>query len=356
MGRSTPVISWTPGRAPASSIGTASGRGRRSSTPECSWPLCPGFGCCTPRTPARRCGRSRRFWRGRATCWTSARWHGIERPRCCSSRSVCRPPGAAIRALGLAAAIPALGLDDRPVELTLRGYTPGLRATLEVRAGDRHFALKLYAEDPQPEAELYEALAAVGLVGEGPVRVPPLLARDRSLQVLAIGWLEGPTGQELLKGRRGERAGELAACWLRCAAALPVKVGLPLGAAHMVYNAGKEVVQLDAADRGLGSAAKRLARILTQTLPKNGSRRLVHGTFYARHILDQGDGVGVIDWERFGRGPLELDAGMFLATTWRYGLDHARLAAEAARAEEALLAGTPGLLDERVLTWHRAAG
>src|SRR3989454_1021441 len=181
-----------------------------------------------------------------------------------------------------------------------------------------------------------------------------LLARDRSLQVLAIGWLEGPTAQELLKGRRGERAGELAACWLRCAAALPVKVGLPVGAAPMVYKAGKEVVLLDAADRGLGSAARRLARILTQTLPKNGLRRLVHGTFYARHVLDQGDGVGVIDWERFGRGPLELDAGMFLATTWRYGLDHAPLAAEAARVEEALLAGTTGLLDERVLAWHRA--
>src|SRR5205814_1833496 len=288
-GRSTPAISWTSGRAPASSIGTASGRGRRSSTPECSWPLCPGFGCCTPRTPARRCGRSRRFWRGRATCGTSARWHGIERPRCCSSRSVCRPPGvviggsgrtrcwarplgwpsarpslrrwprasarrsgsglprsswcckrsrrgrphgrsstrsarcsvkatteppddpalpalAAIRALGLAVAIPALGLDDRPVELTLRGYTPGSRATFEVRAGGRHFALTLSAEAPGPEAELDEALAAVRLVGEGPVRVPPLLARDRSLQVLAIGWLEGPTAQELLKGRRGERA------------------------------------------------------------------------------------------------------------------------------------------------------
>src|SRR5207249_4979649 len=266
MGRSTPAISWTSGRAPVSSIGTASGRGRRSSTPECSWPRCPGFGCCTPRTPARRCGRSRRFWRGRATCWTSAR---------CSVKATTELPDdpalpalAAIRALGLAAAIPGLGLDDRPVELTLRGYTPGSRATLEVRAGDRHFALKLYAEDPAPEAELYEALAAVGLVGAGPVRVPPLLARDRTLQVLAIGWLEGPTAQELLKGRRGERAGELAACWLRCAAALPVKVGLPLGAAHMVYNAGKEVVQLDAADRGLGSAARRLARILTQTLPK----------------------------------------------------------------------------------------
>src|SRR5207249_11265489 len=123
----------------------------------------------------------------------------------------------------------------------------------------------------------------------------------------------------------------------------------------MVYNAGKEVVQLDAADRGLGSAARRLAGILTQTLPKNGSRRLVHGTFYARHVLDQADGVGVIDWQRFGQGPLELDAGMFFATTWRYGLDHKPLAVEAARAEQALLAGTAGLLDERVLAWHRAA-
>jgi len=265
------------------------------------------------------------------------------------------PALAAIRARGLAVAIPALGLDDRPVELTLRGYTPGSRATFEVRAGGRHFALKLYDEDPEPEAELYEALAAAGLASEGPVRVPPLLARDRTLRVLAIGWLEGPTGHELIKSRGGERVGELAARWLRCAAALPVKVGLPLGAAHMIYNAGKEVVQLDAADRGLGSAARRLARILTQTLPKNGSRRLVHGTFYARHVLDQGDGVGVIDWQRFGRGPLELDAGMFLATTWRYGLDHEPLAAEVARVEEALLAGTTGLLDERVLAWHRAA-
>src|SRR5438094_6199442 len=233
------------------------------------------------------------------------------------------PALAAIRRSGRAAPAPRLGLDGLRGGPPVRGYTPGSRATFEVRAGDRHFALKLYAEDPESEAELYEALATVGLVGEGPVRVPPLLARDRTLQVLAIGWLEGPTAQELLKSRRGARAGELAGGWLRCAAALPVKAGLPLGAAHMVYNAGKEVVQLDAADRGLGSAARRLAGILTQTLPKNGSRRLVHGTFYARHVLDQGDGVGVIDWERFGRGPLELDAGMFLATTWRYGLDHA---------------------------------
>src|SRR2546426_6378902 len=53
----------------------------------------------------------------------------------------------------------------RPPRSTLFPYTTLFRsATFEVRAGDRHFALKLYAEDPEPEAELYEALAAVGLV------------------------------------------------------------------------------------------------------------------------------------------------------------------------------------------------
>src|SRR5919197_2295200 len=58
-------------------------------------------------------------------------------------------PGlAAIRAVGLARAIPALGLEDGPVELLLCGYTPGDRATLEARAGQRRFAVKAYVEDP----------------------------------------------------------------------------------------------------------------------------------------------------------------------------------------------------------------
>src|SRR5439155_714226 len=83
-------------------------------------------------------------------------------------------------------------------EAALRGYTPGSRATFEARAGERHFAVKLYAEDAESEAELYEALAAAGLVGVGPVRVPPLLARDRTLQLLVIGWLDGPTAYKLI--------------------------------------------------------------------------------------------------------------------------------------------------------------
>jgi hypothetical protein len=266
-------------------------------------------------------------------------------------------PGlAAIRQAGLAAVIPALGLDDGPVQLQLRGYTPGLRATLEARAGHRRFAVKVYWKDPEPEVALYQALAAAGLAsGAEEVRVPPLLAWDRHLRTLVIGWLEGPTANQLVKTGQGRRAGELAALWLRRAATLPVRLGPPLGAAALLERAPHWVAALDAADPALGVAATAAAGLLELARPKEGALRLVHGTLYARHVLDTGDGPGLIDWDGFGQGPAELDAATFLATSWRTGLRDAVLAGEAAQAEESFLAGTEGVVDERALAWHRAA-
>src|ERR1044071_1326202 len=92
------------------------------------------------------------------------------------------PALVAIRAMGLSCAIPALGLDGVPVELRLCGYTAGERATFEVRAGQRHFAIKAYASDPVLEITLYEQLAAAGLANGPGVRVPTVLAWDRALQ------------------------------------------------------------------------------------------------------------------------------------------------------------------------------
>src|SRR5216117_1021526 len=90
------------------------------------------------------------------------------------------PGVGAIRALGLARAIPALGLDGRGVELVLRGYTPGSRATIEVRAEQRHFVVKAYTADPAAEAGLYQALAA-GLAGtRGPGCRPSSLGTTTS--------------------------------------------------------------------------------------------------------------------------------------------------------------------------------
>lgn len=270
------------------------------------------------------------------------------------------PALAAIRAEGPGSVLPALGLDHSAVELVVRGYTPGSRATLDVRAGDRRVAIKVYAEDPAPEAELYQTLAASGLGGPGHpsgARVPPLLAWDRDLRVLALGWLEGLTAEDLVKNGRGERAGELGARWIRGVASLPVKLGRPVGATYILAKAGKWVATLSAADPVLGAAAQALAETLALIQPdeSGGGTHLVHGTLYGRHVFDLGDGPGVIDWHRFGHGPLELDAGVFLATVSRLGLRDRAWAEAAARAEQAFLDGTGDLLNERALAWHRAA-
>src|SRR5688572_23719064 len=124
-------------------------------------------------------------------------------------------PGlTAIRGAGVADAIPTLRLDGS-VELRLCGYTPGARATLEVRDGTCRVAVKLYAEDPVQEAALYEALATAGLARGSGVRVPPLLGWNRDLRLLVLGWLEGPTALALIRDGQGERAGNLAAQWFR---------------------------------------------------------------------------------------------------------------------------------------------
>src|SRR5256885_8809986 len=138
----------------------------------------------------------------------------------------------AIRALGLARAIPQLELEAGAGEIRLVGYTPGARATLEAHLGSRHVAIKLYPRDPAPEAELYEALARAGLAGDAGPRVPPLLARQHDLRILVICWLGGPTVEELVKAGKGARAGQLAADWMRAAGALPVGAAPKPGAAR----------------------------------------------------------------------------------------------------------------------------
>src|SRR2546430_232873 len=270
-----------------------------------------------------------------------------------------RLPGLmAIRDSGLARAIRAWGLEQGGggLELELCGYPPGARATLEARVGRRRFAVKAFAADPARGAALSQTLGAGGLAGDSGARVPPLLAWDHDLRVLVIGWLEGPTTHQLIKQGQGRRAGGLAAQWVRRTASLPVKLGLPFGAAGMMHETRAWIGTLGTADLSVGAAARALAEALARTEPRDdGSAGLVHGTLYARHILDAGDGPGVIDWHRFGQGPVELDAGMFLATLSRLRLLHPAHAGEALLAEQAFLEGTRGLLDERALAWHRAA-
>ena len=273
------------------------------------------------------------------------------------------PAFAALRARGLRA-IDGLDCDDRPARLILRGYTPGDRGAIEVRVPDPggcRFALKIYANDPAPEAALYRALSAAGLTtGRGP-RVPRLLAWDRSLRVLVLEWLEGQPLNEVAKDDP-ERAGELAARWVDVAATLPLGLGPPQNAARVLAESGRFLAMLEEGDPALGIAGRALIESLALSQPLERSTHLVHGTLYTRHLFDADDtarggdgGPGIIDWQRFGQGPLELDAGTFLATLWRSGLLRRRRVHDVERAEGAFRARTARLLDERALAWHQAA-
>src|SRR5438876_4800453 len=261
-----------------------------------------------------------------------------------------------IREYGLAETLPELDLGDLAVELRLCNYVEGSRATFEVRADGRRFALKMYADDPTLEATLYRKLARVGLASEVGARVPRLLAFDPDLHLLAMSWLDGKTASRLLRESKGERAGKLAASWFSRASNVRVKFAPPCGSGRMLYNAGTSAVGLGTTDPALGSAAKAVARTLLRGPPIERRPGLVHGTLYTRHILDLGDGPGVIDWQQFGQGPLEVDAGMFLATISRLALRHSDAAGAAARAEETFVSRTRGLVDPLALDWYRAAG
>jgi len=120
-------------------------------------------------------------------------------------------------------------------------------------------------------------------------------------------------------------------------------------------RARQRLAKLAATDRELGKSATAVIVALARSLPPVGRPRLVHGSLYTRHVLDLGEAAGLIDWDHFGQGPAELDAGVFLATTWRMGCLNPALAGDARRAERAFRRGTAGLFDERALAWHRAA-
>jgi len=206
-----------------------------------------------------------------------------------------------IRSLGLAGAIPALGLQNCPVELLLRRYHRGVRAVFEARVRDRRLAVKVYAEDPSPEARLHEALAGAGLANDSGFRVPPLLACDRELRLLVTGWLEGLTAEQLVESGQGKAAGELVARWFQRTASTTVKLGPSLDSAGMLRHVRKWVATLATTDSALGTTTAAVLETLERTKPKDGASRLVHGSFYPRHVIDLGDGVGVFDWERFGQ-------------------------------------------------------
>jgi aminoglycoside phosphotransferase (APT) family kinase protein len=259
-----------------------------------------------------------------------------------------------VRRRGIAGALPGLDLGPGPVEVALRGHTRGKLMTLEVRSERRHLAVKIHGRDPQPEIELHEALASA-LAGDPVPQMPRIAGWERRHGIVAFDWMEGPSAEELIAGGDGARAGTLAASWLRRAATLAIRLGNPLGASRIVQRMSKWVATLGLASASLGAAAEAQAQLLEDTRPKDLSVRLIHASTHREHVLEVGGRVGLISWSHFAQGPLELDAGLFLASIAGQGLEDEALAGETTRARDAFFAGVGESLDPQGLAWFQRA-
>jgi aminoglycoside phosphotransferase (APT) family kinase protein len=264
----------------------------------------------------------------------------------------------AIRARGIRAVLARAGISDRVTGATLlKRHGDKARCTLLLHGGDERLVLKAWDHDPATLVELLQALERQGLASGTAPTVAPLVGYDHELAFVVQAWLDGPSAQELLVGGAAPRAGALGAAWLRAVWASGVVVGPPRAAHDVLDDVRPRATALGEADPGLGSLAAAVVDSLERTAPQR-ARRIVlqHGTFRTDQVVDLGDGPGVLDWDSFGRGAPEHDAGTFLAWLSYSGTARKRASAEdeAAAAARSFLADLDGL-DGDALAWYRAA-
>jgi hypothetical protein len=269
-----------------------------------------------------------------------------------------------IRRRGIEEVFAEAGLSQATAVRVARHH-PGLRCTLVARVRGRSESgsgaaraavVKAYAykEDPWPLVDLLERWADGGPAGGSVPTVPPLLAFDSRLALVATGWLDGPSAEELIASGKGERAGALAAEWLRAAPSIAIDVGPLFGPRSALKDAAKSARSVEEESPSLGRGLWRLVRELASEPPAQRRPIVGNGSFRPEHVLDLGDRPGVIDWDGFRRGAIELEGGMFLAGLSLLSADRGALAAEAAAARESFRSGLADAADERALSWYQA--
>jgi len=240
-------------------------------------------------------------------------------------------------------------------------HHPGSRCVLEVQTGDGRLAIKAFRRDPADRAATLTRLAAAGLAQPRGPSVTVLAGYDGRLACLVLEWLAGEPAVELLAGGRGARVGALAAQWLAAAATVGPGGLDSYGAVPMLSDLARWCEAITNADPTLGERAVALINRLQDDPPPRGRPGLLHGSFSVNHLLELGDGPGVLDWDEPRHGPVELDAGAFLASLRRYAGQQPARSAGAVEVEveveaaDALVTGAGDVLDPLALAWYRRA-
>jgi hypothetical protein len=261
---------------------------------------------------------------------------------------------AVITRQGIDEALAGLGISGA-LQVDLLAHTVGYRCTLRVRTPAAQLVIKGYAHDPRELVDLLKGFQREGLAaGKGPT-VPPFVSASESLRSVVTGWLDGPSATNLIRDGDGKRAGALAGAWLRRAADLPLALGRPYTSDAALVEARAWVTQVSGADGGLGHQASACFDQMSADPPAGGTSAVRHGSFVPRHVLELREGPGIIDWDSFRAGVVEVDAGLFLAACSRMATRRS-LAASAAQAADAFRAALLGIVDPARLRWYHAAG
>jgi hypothetical protein len=244
------------------------------------------------------------------------------------------------------------GLGGGPLEIEVLKHHPRKRCVLRLSAGGHRVIVKAYGRrGPGLQMDLMRAFQEKGLASGAPPTVPPVLGVDEGLGVIVTACFESPTAAGLISSGNGARGGQLGAEWLRAVASSDITPGHLQGTQDSLERAERWVRTIADADAELGAMARDIVATLSRRPPRNGAMSLVHREFSTAHVFDLEGGPGVIDWDSFARGPLELDAAFYLAT-----IQDGRLAeTESSRAaREEFLAGIADLVDAYTLHWYCA--
>lgn len=263
------------------------------------------------------------------------------------------PALGAMAADGIGPVLARAGVPGGVERVRLLKHQPG-RCTFDVTCGGTRMAVKAYSPARAAVLDLCERLEREGLATGRPPTIPPIVACSRSLGLLAMRWLDGASGRALIEAGQPARAGELGAAWLRVESRLSAQVGRRYGAEAALQDVARWARKIGRVDRELGADAVAVLDGLRAAAPPNSREGVCHGDFSPEHVLDLGDGPGVIDLDGLCRGALELDAARFLAALDWFAGERPDRRDRLSAAAAALRAGVDDLVDERALAWYHA--
>src|SRR5207237_8445989 len=129
-------------------------------------------------------------------------------------------------------------------------------------------------------------------------------------------------------------------------------LGDPYDPPHVLEDVQRYVRTIGSAAGELGARACAVRDQLAANMPPPGCTDLRHGGFYLSHVFDLVDGPGVIDWDTFRQGPVEVDAGMLCAAA-RWEMHQPEHERATQRAIAVFLDEGADLVDPARLRWHR---